>query len=70
MRLAGGTATYVGIGTAQVRGDRGFGSTFDLIGGNAVVAVDFGSRTVDTTLDFAAPRERSTRRSTPSRSTA
>jgi hypothetical protein len=52
MRLAGGTATYVGIGTAQVRGDRGFGSTFDLSGGNAVVAVDFGSRTVNTTLDF------------------
>lgn len=51
--LTSGTATYIGNGTAQVRGDRGFGGgTFDLIGGNARVDVDFGSRTVNTTLDF------------------
>jgi hypothetical protein len=54
MRLASGEATYVGIGTAQVRGDRGFGSTFDLSGGNAVVEVDFGDGTVNTTLDFGS----------------
>ena len=48
-----GSATYIGNSTAQVRGDRGFGGgTFDLIGGNAQVNVNFGSRTVDTTLDF------------------
>lgn len=53
MGTAAGSATYIGNGTAQVRGDRGFGgSTFDLIGGNARVDVNFGSRTVNTTLDF------------------
>jgi hypothetical protein len=52
MVTATGTATYIGDGTAQVRGDRGFSNTFDLIGGDARVDVNFGSRTVDTTLDF------------------
>jgi hypothetical protein len=52
MGTASGTATYIGNGTAQVRGDRGFGGTFDLIGGNARVDVDFGRRSVNTTLDF------------------
>ncbi|MCU0853534.1 MAG: transferrin-binding protein-like solute binding protein [Rhodobacteraceae bacterium] len=52
MATATGSATYIGNGTAQVRGDRGFGNTFDLSGGNARVDVNFGSRTVNTTLDF------------------
>jgi hypothetical protein len=52
MAAATGSATYIGNGTAQVRGDRGFGNTFDLIGGNARVDVNFGSRAVNTTLDF------------------
>jgi hypothetical protein len=47
-----GTASYIGNGTAQVRGDKGLGDTFDLIGGNARVDVNFASRTVSTTLDF------------------
>jgi hypothetical protein len=52
MGTAAGTATYIGDGTVQVRGDRGFNDTFDLIGGDARVDVNFGSRTVNTTLDF------------------
>lgn len=52
MATALGSATYVGEGTAQVRGDEGFGDRFDLIGGDAVVTVNFGSRRVDTSLDF------------------
>ena len=52
MGTATGTATYIGNGTAQVRGDKGLSDTFDLIGGNARVDVNFASRTVSTTLDF------------------
>jgi hypothetical protein len=54
MATALGSATYIGNGTAQVRGDEGLGDSFDLIGGGTRVDVNFGSRTVDTTLDFSA----------------
>jgi hypothetical protein len=52
MALASGTATYVGAGTGQVRGDSAFGQTFDLIRGNTTVEVDFSGRAVSTQLDF------------------
>jgi hypothetical protein len=52
MGTATGTATYIGNGTGQVRGDRGFNDTFDLVRGDVQVDVNFGSRTVNTTLDF------------------
>jgi hypothetical protein len=71
MRRPCGKATYVGIGTAQVRGqDRGFGSTFDLSGGNAVVAVDFGSRRVTRPWTSVGTAGAVNAPSTPSGSTA
>jgi hypothetical protein len=54
MGTATGTATYIGNGTGQVRGDRGFGANpFDLVDGDVRVDVDFGSRSVNTLLDFS-----------------
>jgi hypothetical protein len=52
MALASGTATYVGTGTAEIRGDSAFGQRFDLIRGNTVVEVDFNRREVSSELDF------------------
>jgi hypothetical protein len=54
MATARGSATYRGgAGTAEVRVERsGGGQSFDLTGGSTIVAVDFGTRRVDATLDF------------------
>ena len=50
MATARGSATYRGVGTADVRVEGAGG--FDLTGGNTTVNVNFGTRTVDATLDF------------------
>jgi hypothetical protein len=51
MATAEGEATYLGVGTAQVQVDGP--STFDLLGGNSAVTVDFGAGRVSATLDFS-----------------